>query len=124
MLDFIFDRRNFLRIGGIGTTMSAVGLTEDVIAQESSEDTSVVWVWLGGGPTQFETFHAPTKDVPVEWRPVNGSIYDPKTNINLGADWSELSKHTEKLNVINSFSHKENQAIFSIHKSSLLAKSA
>ena len=107
MIDFTFNRRDFLRIGGIGTAMSAAGLSEAAIAQEASEDVSVVWVWLGGGPTQFETFHAPTEDVPVEWRPVNGSIYDPKTNINLGADWSELSKHTQKLNVVNSFSHRD-----------------
>jgi hypothetical protein len=107
MIDFTFNRRDFLRIGGIGTAMSAAGLSEEAIAQEASEDVSVVWVWLGGGPTQFETFHAPTEDVPVEWRPVNGSIYDPKTNINLGADWSELSKHTQKLNIVNSFSHRD-----------------
>ncbi len=26
---------------------------------------------------------------------------------NLGADWFELSKHTSKLNVVNSFSHRD-----------------
>ena len=41
------------------------------------------------------------------WQPVNGAIHDPKTNITLGEDWVELSKHTSKLNIVNSFSHKD-----------------
>jgi hypothetical protein len=111
MLDFVFDRRSFLRIGSIGASMTAAGFTEYAFSAQDGfdayEDKTVVWLWLGGGPTQFETFHAPTDSVPTEWQPVNGSIYDAKTNINLGADWFELSKHTSKLNVVNSFSHRD-----------------
>jgi hypothetical protein len=109
MLDFIFNRRDFLRIGSIGAGMTAVGLSDEALSAntQSYGDKSVVWVWLGGGPTQFETFHAPKDDVPSEWQPTNGRIYDSKTNISLGADWEELSKHTSKLNVVNSFSHKD-----------------
>ena len=109
MLDFIFNRRNFLRIGSIGAGLSAVGLSDYAFAQEalSHEDKAVVWVWLGGGPTQFETFHAPNDTVPTEWQPINGAIHDSKTNITLGADWAELAKHTSKMNVINSFSHRD-----------------
>ena len=109
MLDFIYDRRNFLRVGSIGAGLSAVGLSDYALAQDalSYEDKAVIWVWLGGGPTQFETFHAPNDTVPTEWQPINGAIHDPKTNITLGADWTELAKHTSKLNVVNSFSHKD-----------------
>lgn len=109
MLDFIFNRREFLRVGGIGASLSAVGLSDAAMASQelSIQDKSVIWVWLGGGPTQFETFHAPNDTVPTEWQPINGAIHDPKTNITLGADWQQLSKHTSKLNVINSFSHKD-----------------
>ena len=109
MLDFIFDRRNFLRVGSIGAGMTAAGFSEEVFAEngESHNDKAVVWVWLGGGPTQFETFHAPNDTVPTEWQPVNGATHDPKSNITLGEDWRELSKHTSKLNVVTSFSHKD-----------------
>jgi phenylpropionate dioxygenase-like ring-hydroxylating dioxygenase large terminal subunit len=110
MLDFIFNRRNFLRVGGISAAMSSIGLSDKAFSQEgfdAYEDKAVVWLWLGGGPTQFETFHAPTDTVPTEWQAVNGSIYDVKTNINLGADWTELAKHTGKMNVVNSFSHRD-----------------
>lgn len=109
MLDFIYDRRNFLRVGSIGAGMTAAGFSDEAFAEnaESYNDKAVVWVWLGGGPTQFETFHAPSDTVPTEWQPVNGAKHDPKTNITLGEDWRELSKHTAKLNVVNSFSHKD-----------------
>ena len=110
MLDFFYDRRDFLRVGSIGAGMSAVGLSDYAFSQDGAagyKDKTVVWLWLGGGPTQFETFHAPLDNVPSEWQPVNGRIYDSKTNISLGADWQELSKHTSKLNVVNSFSHKD-----------------
>ena len=110
MLDFFFNRRDFLRVGSIGAGMTAVGLSDFSMAAQDSqslEDKTVVWVWLGGGPTQFETFHAPNDTVPTEWQPVNGAIHDSKTNITLGADWTELAKHTSKLNVVNSFSHKD-----------------
>ena len=109
MIDFVFDRRDFLRIGSIGAGMSVAGFSDYAFAQQSEayKDKSVVWVWLGGGPTQFETFHAPNDTVPTEWQPVNGAIHDANTNITLGADWSELAKHTSKLNVVNSFSHKD-----------------
>ena len=90
--------------------MTAAGLSDAAFAQDGApgyKDKTVVWIWLGGGPTQFETFHAPNDTVPTEWQPVNGAIHDAKTNITLGADWKELAKHTNKLNVVNSFSHKD-----------------
>ena len=90
MLDFFFNRRDFLRVGSIGAGMTAIGLSDLAMAQDSLslQDKAVVWVWLGGGPTQFETFHAPNDTVPTEWQPVNGAIHDSKTNITLGADWT------------------------------------
>ena len=110
MLDFFFNRRDFLRVGSIGAGMTSIGLSDMSFAAQdpnSYKDKAVVWLWLGGGPTQFETFHAPNDSVPSEWQPVNGAIHDSKTNITLGADWTELSKQTSKLNVVNSFSHKD-----------------
>jgi hypothetical protein len=111
MLDFYSNRRDFLRIGSIGAGMSAIGLSDIAFAkgeiQASHNDCAVVWIWLGGGPTQFETFHAPNDSVPTEWQPINGAIHDSKTAITLGADWVELAKNTSKLNIVNSFSHKD-----------------
>ena len=63
MFDFYFNRRDFLRMGSIGAGMSSMGLSDVGLADTEElelKDKSVVWLWLGGGPTQFETFHAPT----------------------------------------------------------------
>lgn len=115
MLQFDFNRRSFLKIGSIGAASSVYGFSDNLFAQDLTGDKAVIWVWLGGGPAQFETFHAPTDNVPSEWQPVNGNNYCGSTNINLGANWAELSKHTDKLNVINSFSHGDSAHLQGTH---------
>ena len=104
-------RRDFIKAGSAVAGLSFLGMGNMLAAEEEvwSRFTkkSVVWVWLGGGPTQFETFHAPTANVPAEYRPVTGMLYDSKTDIALGGLWENLYKHTDKLNVVNSFTHKD-----------------
>ena len=104
-------RRDFIKAGSAVAGLSFLGMGNMLTAEEEvwSRFTkkSVVWVWLGGGPTQFETFHAPTANVPAEYRPVTGMLYDSKTDIALGGLWENLYKHTDKLNVVNSFTHKD-----------------
>ena len=56
MLDFYFNRRDFLRMGSIGTGMSTLGLSDLALGSEQDlelKDKTVVWLWLGGGATQF-----------------------------------------------------------------------
>ena len=38
MLDFGFNRRDFLRIGGIGAGMSAIGLSDAALAEEEQSE--------------------------------------------------------------------------------------
>ena len=60
--------------------MSYLSLSDAISAEGVglSNDKSVVWVWLGGGPTQFETFHAPTGPVPD----THSSVSDVVTHSN------------------------------------------
>ena len=100
-------RRDFLSIGGVGLT--SLYMSNLALAESSSQDKSVIWVWLGGGPTHFETFNART-DVPSDpYKPVpiNGvsSIHDSKYGIELGGGFVNLAKHMDKLNVVANFSH-------------------
>lgn len=76
MLNVNFNRRDFIKVGAIGGGLSYIPFSDAAFAQEEmvSSDKSVVWVWLGGGPTQFETFHAPTETVPDPYRPVTGMV--------------------------------------------------
>ena len=85
MFDFYFNRRDFLRMGSVGAGMSAMGLSDIALAEAEDlelKDKTVVWLWLGGGPTQFETFHAPTDfNVPSQFRPVNGLLLEGIINL-------------------------------------------
>ena len=100
-------RRDFLKIGAIGAGLSAMGLSDFSLAQEEGlRDSSVVWVWLGGGPTQFETFHAPKEDnVPDEYRSQGGALIDKDTGIAFGSHWENIINQAPKLNVVDSFNH-------------------
>jgi len=61
---------------------------------------------LGGGPTQFETFHAPKEDsVPSEYRSVGGALVDKPTGMAFGSNWEQLIKQAPRLNVVDSFTH-------------------
>ena len=101
------QRRDFLKIGAIGTGLSAMGLSDYALAQEQGlKDSSVVWVWLGGGPTQFETFHAPKESsVPDEYRSQGGALRDKDTGMAFGSNWENLIKQAGRLNVVDSFTH-------------------
>jgi hypothetical protein len=103
------QRRDFLKIGAIGAGLSAMGLSDFSLAQEEGlRDSSVVWVWLGGGPTQFETFHAPKEDnVPDEYRSQGGALRDKDTGMSFGSHWENLIKQAPKLNVVDSFTHSD-----------------
>ena len=61
MFDFYFNRRDFLRMGSVGAGMSALALSDVALAEAEDlevKDKSVVWLWLWGGPTQYESFQS------------------------------------------------------------------
>jgi hypothetical protein len=61
-----FDRRNFLRFSlGAGAGLAAAGMSHAALAQQTVAKQkesggkgakSVIMLWMGGGPTQYETF--------------------------------------------------------------------
>ena len=96
-------RRDFLKAGAIGSSLVFSDLS---FADAPLQDKSVIWVWLGGGPTQFDTFHAPTDAVPDIFRPVDGNITHPN-GLAFGSLFKNLIKHGDKLTSVNSFSHRD-----------------
>ena len=107
MLDIKFNRRDFLRVGGITAGFGYAPFSDTAFAESEilpPSQKSVVWVWLGGGPTQFETFHAPTEPVPDPHKPVSG-IVNHKNGLAFGGLFRDLIKQGDHLTAINSFSH-------------------
>lgn len=107
MLDFNFNRRDFLRVGGLGAGLGTLPFSDIAFAEEEfilPSQKTVVWVWLGGGPTQFETFHAPTDVVPDTHMPVTGTVTH-NSGLAFGGLFKELIKQGSHLTAVNSFSH-------------------
>src|SRR5947209_528469 len=94
-------RRDFLKVGALG--MSGFLLPDLLRARASAaaagtatKNTSVVWLWLGGGPTQVETFD-PKMSAPVEIRSVTGAVKTNVTGVEIGGTFSKMAHVADKM---------------------------
>src|SRR5687768_4868637 len=64
-----------LSAGGVGLSLGDILRLRANAETEQARpaDTAVIQIWLGGGPSQFETFD-PKPDAPVEFRGPYGAI--------------------------------------------------
>lgn len=101
------SRRDFLKIGALGST--GVLLPDLLRARAArpggSSTSSVVWLWLGGGPTHVETFD-PKMSAPAEYRSVTGSVNTNVPGIDLGGDFKRMAKIADKMAFVRSFAHR------------------
>ena len=103
-----FRRREFLRIGGLGMLgMSLGGLagrsalsSEEV--KEYATGKSVVFLFLGGGPSHIETFD-PKMTAPREIRSIFGEVPTAHPGITFGPHFSQLAKLAKKFSIVRSF---------------------
>ena len=102
-------RRDFLKIGGLG--LGALGLpsllaarAEAAEAGRTVKDTSVVWLWLGGGPTHVETFD-PKMSAPKEYRSATGEVVTNVPGITLGGNFQQMAKVADKMAFVRAFAH-------------------
>ena len=103
------SRRDFLRVGGLGlgTLTLAQMLQKKATAAEQgvrSSDKSVIWLWLGGGPTHIETFD-PKMTAPSEYRSVTGEVKTVVPGVTLGGNFERLAGLADKMAFVRSFSH-------------------
>lgn len=102
------SRRSFLQVGMAG--MGSLALPEILRAREDSaeggkKDTSVILIWLDGGPSHHDTYD-PKPDAPAEyagiWRPIH-------TNVP-GFDITEMfplqARVADKFSVVRSVHHR------------------
>src|SRR5258707_4825711 len=103
-------RRDFLKAGVLGAGGLALSDLLRARAQASrngqpTKNTSVVWPWLGGGPTHVETFD-PKMSAPAEYRSVTGSVNTNVPGIDLGGNFTQMAKVADKMAFVRSFAHR------------------
>jgi len=102
-------RRDFLKIGVLGATGLCLpdllrARAAAAAAGSPTKNTSVVWLWLGGGPTHVETFD-PKMSAPAEYRSVVGAVKTNIPGVELGGVFPKMARHMDKLAVVRSFAH-------------------
>jgi hypothetical protein len=103
-------RRDFLKVGALG--MGGLMLPDLLRARASAKqagqptrNTSVVWLWLGGGPTHVETFD-PKMSAPVEFRSTVGAVQSNVPGIELGGVFPQMARVADKMAFVRSFAHR------------------
>src|SRR4029077_13361535 len=103
------SRRDFLKVGTLGLT----GLTLPALlrargaaaaAGKPVKDTSVIWLWLGGGPTHIETFD-PKMDAPAEFRSTVGAVKTSLAGIQIGGLFPKIAQMAQRFAFVRSFAH-------------------
>jgi hypothetical protein len=102
-------RRDFMKAGVLG--MGALTLADllKFRAQatergQQTRNTSVVWLWLGGGPTHVETFD-PKMTAPVEFRSVVGATPTNVPGLEIGGLFTKMGRVADKMAFVRSFAH-------------------
>ncbi|MGE0607916.1 MAG: DUF1501 domain-containing protein [Pirellulales bacterium] len=103
------SRREFLKVGALG--MTGFGLSDLLRAKaaaaaagQKTKDTSVIWIWLGGGPSHIETFD-PKMEAPAEFRSVVGAIDTKLSGVQIGGMLPEMAKRLDRWSLVRSFAH-------------------
>ncbi len=100
-------RRDFLRWGACaltGLTAAQLGRARAQAPTTLPKDTSVIWLWLGGGPSQIETFD-PKMEAPVEFRSTTGEVQTSLPGITFGGTFPQLAARAHRIAVVRSFAH-------------------
>lgn len=129
MLDFLTDRRyrdcagilrrDFLKIGTLGAgTLALPQLLAARAAAKAAgkpvKNTSVVWIWLAGGPTQMETFD-PHMRAPVEYRSTTGEVKTRLPGVTIGGTFPKIAAVADKMAFVRSFAHNNSGHVGGTH---------
>ncbi len=101
------SRRAFLRIGGAG--LGALTLPQFLALQASASnaksplrDKSVVFLFMHGGPSQFETFD-PKMNASASIRSATGEIATSIPGVTFGSTFEKLAQRAHLFNIVRSF---------------------
>jgi uncharacterized protein (DUF1501 family) len=102
-------RRDFIRVGALGLGGMALphllqGRAAAAAAGQEVKDTSVIWLWLSGGPTHVETFN-PKMTAPSEYRSTTGEVATPMPGVTVGGTFPKIASVADKMALVRSFAH-------------------
>ena len=101
-------RRDFLRFGGCGlggwalSQLAGGPLAHGSLARSAVRDKSVIFLFMHGGPSQFETFD-PKMEAPSGIRSATGEIATSIPGITFGSTFTKLAQRADHLNIVRSF---------------------
>jgi hypothetical protein len=101
-------RRNFIQYsaGILGGTCLSTGNITANYANESTDDTAVLFLFLSGGATHIETFN-PIPTASIERRSTTGAVDTNVAGIQLGGLFKNLAKRTDKIAIARAFGHRD-----------------
>lgn len=99
--------------GGFGLSLDQI-LRGKEAAGNRSKDTAVIQVWLGGGPSQFETFD-PKPDAPIEIRGPYGTIPTLHSGVRFCETMPRTANVVDRATIIRSIAHGENGHFVAAH---------
>jgi len=112
-------RREFLRIGSLG--LGALSLPELLAARAQAaaagkpvKSTSVIWVWMAGGPSHVETFD-PHMQAPVEYRSTTGEVATKLPGVTIGGTFPKIASVADKMAIVRSFAHNDSGHVGGTH---------
>jgi hypothetical protein len=102
-----FSRREMLRVGGLGLGGLALSDLFALKALASAgaspiQDKSVIFLFMHGGPSQFETFD-PKMTAPSGIRSATGEIKTAIPGVTFGSTFEKLARLNDKFSVVRSF---------------------
>ncbi|MFL5341433.1 MAG: DUF1501 domain-containing protein [Gemmataceae bacterium] len=104
------SRRDFLQVGALGLGALALPQLMQARAQakaagRATKNTSVVWLWLGGGPTHVETFD-PKMSAPAEFRSTVGAVKTNLPGVEIGGVFPKIAERADQMALMRSFAHQ------------------
>src|SRR5205823_1938874 len=100
-------RRECFRVGSLG--LRGLSLPSMLAARAAGSpirravtDKSVIFLFMAGGPSQFETFD-PKMDAPVEVRSTTGEIPTALPGITFGSTYEKLARLADRLTVVRAY---------------------
>jgi Protein of unknown function (DUF1501) len=102
-----WQRRRFLRAGVLG--LGGLTLADQFAVKAAAgagksplKDRSVIFLFMHGGPSQFETFD-PKMDAPSNIRSATGEIKTTLPGVTFGSTFTRLAKLAHKFSIVRSF---------------------